>query len=357
MPHLVCIISDQAVPNLLFIRQFGQPSSEFFFISSQEMEERKATQNLIAALKLPHEKCHTLVIDANDALKIFEQLKGFSFPKETNYLINLTGGNKLMSQMVFQHFMDYPSRMYYAPIDSPNYQQLYPEVKSIPKNTEVKTSLQDYLMAYGFVIQSSLKYYEMNPSPQTLMGKIFKTQHPGKVKELREALKEENSKELKSYLSGEWFELYCYNFFKKAFQLKENQIACSVKIKRHDSESQQENDNEFDLMFVHQNDLYVMECKVYTVDKVSTEKFTGPMYKLASLSQSKNFGLKSKKYLAVLCNMPIDPKAKSQIDNAAQTLGINKIIDIEAFSTYSGKDILRVDHQFKLEQLLKKFSK
>lgn len=357
MTHLVCIISDQAVPNLLFIRQFAQPDSEFFFVSSKEMEEKNSTKNLIASLRLNPAKCHTIVIDANEALKIFDQLKSFPFSKNSQYLVNVTGGNKLMSQMVFQHFLDFKSKMYYAPIDSKDYQQLYPEIKSIPKNTEVKTSLQDYLKAYGFVIQSSLNYYEENPSPQTLMDKILKTKHPGKVKEISEALDDENSKESKSYLSGEWFELYCYNFFKTAFQLRENQIACSVKIKRFDSESLQENDNEFDLMFVHQNDLYVMECKVYKADKIRAEKFTSPMYKLASLSQSKNFGLKSKKYLAVLCNMPKDPKAISQIENAVQTLGISKILDIEAFATYTGRDILRVDQQFKIEQLLKKFSK
>uniref|UniRef100_UPI003742A73B Card1-like endonuclease domain-containing protein n=1 Tax=Algoriphagus formosus TaxID=2007308 RepID=UPI003742A73B len=246
--------------------------------------------------------------------------------------------------------------MYYAPIDSPEYQQLYPEIKSIPKNTEVKTSLQDYLMAYGFLIHDSLLYYEEKPSPEALMNKILKTKHPGKVKEITEALDEENTKESKSYLSGEWFELYCYKFFKNAFQLKDNQIACSVKIKRLGSDSQHENDNEVDLMFVHQNDLYVMECKVYKSDKIRAEKFTRPMYKLASLSQSKNFGLKSKKYLAVLCNKPKDPKAISQIENAVQTLGIDKILDIEAFANYTGKDILRVDQEFKVAQLLKKFN-
>lgn len=356
MPHLVSIVSDQAVPNLLFIRQFRQSDSEFYFVSSQEMEEKNATKNLIASLKIPADRCHTIQIDANSALRIFEQLKAFPFPKEASYLVNVTGGNKLMSQMVFQHFLNFESRMYYAPIDSVSYEQLYPEVKSIPKNIDVKTSLKDYLCAYGYSIESSLSYYEGKPSPQSLLNKVLKAGHPGKVDEIFRASDQEYKDANRSYLMGEWFELYCYSFFKQAFQLKDNQIACSVEIKRNDNHSPHGHDNEFDLMFVHQNDLYVFECKVYWTGTTKTDKLSQPMFKLASLSQSKNFGLKCKKYLAVLGQAPVDQKSIQQTENLRQTLGITKILDIEAFGKYSGKDILREDKEFKINQLLEKFN-
>lgn len=245
--------------------------------------------------------------------------------------------------------------MYYAPIDSLSYEQLYPEVKSIPKNTDVKTSLKDYLRAYGYSIESSLGYYEGKPSPQSLLAKVLKAGHPGKVDEISQASDQQYKGADKPYLTGEWFELYCYHFFKQAFQLKDNQIACSVEIKRNDNHSPHGHDNEFDLMFVHQNDLYVFECKVYPAEASKLDRISKTMFKLASLSQSKNFGLKCKKYLAVLGHAPVDRKSIQQTEDLRQTLGITKILDIEAFGKYSGKDILREDKEFKINQLLEKF--
>ena len=354
MAHLVSIISDQAVPNLLFIKQFTQPDSHFYFISSQEMEEKQATRNLKAALKLPEKKCHTIVIDANDALLVFDQLKGHAFPSDEDYLINLTGGNKLMSQMVFQHFLDFDSRMYYAPIGSQDYQVLYPEVERIPKDQSIKTSLDDYLRAYGFVAKSSLVYYEGKPAPDSLMRQVIKTGHPAKVKSILQASQQDYKGFDKGYLMGEWFELYCYKFFREAFSLSDNQIACSVGVKRADSDTPFEHDNEFDLMFIHQNDLYVFECKVYTQGKITTRKISQPMFKLASLTQK--FGLKCKKYMAVLGEFSRDTDSVRQLENLRLNLEIAKILDIDTFGQEAGRDILREDVDYKINQLLEKFN-
>lgn len=354
MPHLVSIISDQAVPNLLFIKQFTQPDSHFYFISSQEMEEKQTTRNLKAALKLPEKKCHTIIIDANDALLVFDQLRGHAFPRDTEYLINLTGGNKLMSQMVFQHFMDFDSKMLYAPIGSQNYQILYPEVGKIPKDQSIKTSLDDYLRAYGYLAESSLDYYVGKPSPQSLMNQVIQKGHPGKVKDIIKATDQNYKEDDKRYLMGEWFELYCYQYFKEAFDLDDSQIACSVGVKRADSLTSFDHDNEFDIMLVHQNDLYVFECKVYPTGITKMDRISKPMFKLASLSQ--NFGLKCKKYLTVLGKFSEDPKSTQQLENLKQNLGISKILDIDAFKQSSGSQILRDDPQIKIEQLIEKFN-
>lgn len=353
MINLLSIISDQAVPNLLFIRQFQEPDSEYFFVITKEMEDKQAFEHLIAALKIPLKKCHKVLIDANDALLIFEQLKAFPFPKDAEYLVNITGGNKLMSQMVFQHFLDYDTTMYYAPIGSDQYQMLYPEVGQIPKSQGIKTTLDDYLRAYGFLAESSLDYYEGGISPKAMMQQVIQKGHPGKVKAIMKGTHKEYKEADKKYLMGEWFELFCFDYFKKAFALEDSQIGCSVGIKRADSNTPFDHDNEFDLMFVHQNDLYVFECKVYPTGTTKMDRISKPMFKLASLSQ--NFGLKCKKYLAVLGQFSSDPKSAQQLENLRQNLGIHKILDIGAFSRHSGKDILREDFDFKINELLEKF--
>lgn len=354
MPHLLSIISDQAVPNLLFIRQFQQADSQYFFVTTQKMEDNHVTDHLIAALNLPEKKCHKVLIDANDALLITKQLQKFPFPGNEPFFVNLTGGNKLMSQMVFQHFIKTGSRMYYAPIDSDQYQQLFPEIQSIPKDPKISTSLDDYLRAYGFVARSSLNYYEGKPSPSRLMKQVIREGHPAKVSSIMRATHSEYKEPDKTYLMGEWFELYCYRFFKDAFELTDDQIACSVGVKRANSDTPFEHDNEFDLMFVHQNDLYVFECKVYPSGKTKMDRISGPMFKMASLSQK--FGLKCKKYIAILGELSPDPKSTKQLENLRLNLGIAKILDIDAFEKHAGKDILREDIDYKINQLLEKFN-
>lgn len=354
MPHLVSIISDQAVPNLLFIKQFGTESSAYYFVTTEKMEENAVTDHLMAALKLPENRCHKIRIDANDAALISQQLQAFAFPADAEYLVNLTGGNKLMSQLVFQHFVQFRSRLYYAPIDSNRYQQLYPSIASVPRDSAIKTSLDDYLRAYGFVAKSSLIYYEGTPTPDSLMQQVIKAGHPAKVHAILQAAQQDYKGLDKRYLMGEWFELYCYRFFKEAISLADNQIACSVGVKRADSNTPFEHDNEFDLMFIHQNDLYVIECKVYTLGNITTRKISQPMFKLASLTQK--FGLKCKKYMAVLGAFSQDPDSVRQLENLRLNLDISKMLDMDAFQTHTGKDILREDADFKINQLLEKFN-
>ncbi|EIM72318.1 hypothetical protein A3SI_19832 [Nitritalea halalkaliphila LW7] len=330
MLNFVCIVSEQAVPNLLFIRQFREKEAKFFFLSSKEMEERKMTKNIKAALRLPENRCFTVLIDANDAMVIFQQLQNYAFPKEGKYLVNITGGNKLMSQMVFQYFMDFDSEMLYAPIGSPDYQVLYPEVGRIPKDNSLKLSLDDYLRAYGYKAESSLDYYELEPSPSEIMRQLLQRGHPKNVDWISRASHQDYKKEDKRYLMGEWFELYCFKLFKELFNLDNSQIACSVGVKSIESDSAYPFDNEFDLMFVYLNDLYVFECKVYLADVIRLDKISPPIFKLASLSQ--NFGLQCKKFIAVLGQFSDDQKSLDQLENLRLSLGINKILDQEVFA-------------------------
>ncbi|RZS97140.1 Card1-like endonuclease domain-containing protein [Cecembia calidifontis] len=360
MPHLVSIISDQAVPNLLFIRQFAEANSHFYFISSQEMEEKQATENLKVALKLPPECCHTIVIDADDVVRIHYQLNKFNFPIEDAFLVNITGGNKLMSQMVFSHFQSYKALMFYAPINSDFYQQVYPQVLKIPKDPGIKLSLDEYLYAYGFEITGDLQYFKGNPKPTTLFWKVLDAGGAGNVPEIAKANLPGYKDADKNYLLGNWFELYCYQFFKRVFHLNDSQIGCSVGLKKIGSATSSNHDNEFDLMFIFKNDLYVFECKVYTSSKYSKDKYQIPMYKLASLTQK--FGLKCKKYLAVLAELPEVEESLDQLEQLRTNLGIDKLITLQDFMQYQDNQILtpnpvhKPDFQKKLNLLIEKFN-
>jgi hypothetical protein len=351
---LLSIISDQAGPNLLFIKQFAQPDSSFLFVSTVEMEGKNATANLINALRLPIKRCKTILIDANDAAKALTSLQAAKLSDKQKYLINLTGGNKLMSQMVFQHLQPFDAEMYYAPIASTSYQLLYPDIKQIPKNPDVIISLKEYLEAYGFEVQLNQSPLWGRPSPKTIFKKVLKTGHPGKVAEIAKATDQEYKEEDKGYLMGTWFEKYLHDHFQETLELAPNQIAYNVGIKRKDSTSNFDKDNEFDVMFIFKNNLYVFECKVYPTGKLKTNRISDPLFKLASLTQ--NFGLNCKKYFAYLGEFSADQQAITQVDNIRNNLGIERILDIQTFREDTGKDLLHVAIENKLELLRQKFN-
>jgi len=358
--YLLSIISEQALPTLHFIKQFGEPDSFFLFVSTVEMEENNATQHIMQALKLPIRQCKTIIIDANDAAQAKDNLMKAKLPIVGKYLVNLTGGNKLMSQMVFQHLQSYDSAMYYAPIQSDRYQQLYPEIISIPKDPEIKISLVQYLHSYGYEITGDMPYYKGTPKPTSLFKKVIDAGGAANVPEIKRSISPDYKENDKGYLSGDWFEFYCYQFFKRIFCLSESQIGCSVGLKKIGSSTINEHDNEFDLMFIFQNDLYVFECKVYSSKNYNKEKYQIPMYKLASLTHQ--FGLKCKKFLAVLAELPESPENLTQLEQLRSNLGIDKLISIEDFKNYIDRDILvskessKLNFKEKLELLQMKFN-
>jgi hypothetical protein len=355
MPQLLSIISDQALPTLHFIKQFRAPDSFFLFVSTVEMEEKNATNYIMEALHLPASQCRTIIIDANDAAKAKHVLIKANFSKSDQYLINLTGGNKLMSQMVFQHLQSFDAAMYYSPIASETYQQLYPEILQILKDPRIVISLQEYLGSYGFDLVKNMEVESYKPSPSTLFAKVMKVGHPGKVKEIAKATDQDYKEDDKNYLMGTWFEWYLYDHFRQTLQLPASQIAFNVGIKRKDNLGSMDKDNEFDILFIYKNDLYVFECKVYPTSKLKSDRISQPLFKLSSLTQ--NFGLKCKKYFAYLGEFTEDEQALDRLENIRHNLGVERILDIEIFRHSTGTDLLKANMDDKLQLLIQKFQK
>jgi hypothetical protein len=353
--YLLSIISEQALPTLHFIKQFGEPDSFFLFVSTVEMEKNNATHHIIEALKLPTKQCRTIIIDANDAAQAKDNLIKAELPKDGKYLINLTGGNKLMSQMVFQHLQSYDSAMYYAPIQSDRYQQLYPEINQVQKSLKIVISLDEYLEAYGFELVRNEAVMIHKSSPKKLFEQVLKAGHPGKVRLITTATDQDYKEDDKNYLMGTWFEWYLYDHFRQTLQLPASQIAFNVGIKRKDNLGSMDKDNEFDILFIYKNDLYVFECKVYPTSKLKSDRISQPLFKLSSLTQ--NFGLKCKKYFAYLGEFTEDEQALDRLENIRHNLGVERILDIEIFRHSTGTDLLKANMDDKLQLLIQKFQK
>lgn len=137
--------------------------------------------------------------------------------------------------------------------------------------------------------------------------------------------------ELRRYLGGEWFEEFSYFKLKEAFNLRDEDIAVSLKIYRENESTK--NDNELDVAFMFNNVLYVVECKVTMTGYGRDPKLVVDdyLYKLAAIS--KDFGLQVSAYIFTLHRMQtFSDEVKLNFLNRCRILGIKGIVTGKMFS-------------------------
>jgi len=324
---LVSLVSDQTIPNILAVHHFKP--DELLFISTREMEKKKKVSAILMALNKLHleYKNDSIIVQEDSILdchkKIDEWIKG---KKDAEFVVNLTGGTKIMSIAAYEFFKDYSSKMIYIPIAKNEFIVPFPKKRpGDPVKLDLRLSVIEYLTAYGLTVvnESHLNRYREEAIKQKDMSKwiaenynnlknILKwlcgilRDYRGKKQFLLEgeflgASNEEKQflsrlnfayngslvcKSLKhseiKYLTGGWLEEFC---FVKVSELLDRGIDDAV------IELQLKNrygvDNEFDVMFTKDNKLYFIECK--SLDQ-HEDKRTDALYKVGALQ--KEFGLK-----------------------------------------------------------------
>jgi hypothetical protein len=126
-----------------------------------------------------------------------------------------------------------------------------------------------------------------------------------------------NKKEI-NYLTGGWFEEYGYNLVREHIQLEDDKIGLDVQISHAGTQ------NEFDVMFVHENILYAIECKTALKDG-KRSLLNDTLYKLSPLKR--DFGLIVKGYLFTLDKNLRDGEGNITRDsqNRAALLGVQLV--------------------------------
>jgi hypothetical protein len=328
MATLVCILSKETLPNISFIKEFKTQITNYIFFTSKEMEDLLVSKNIINSLKLDVNQIDIIEIDANSVVKIDKKLNQLSLNKDEVYFVNITGGNKLMSTLIFDYFKKLKSTIYYSPINYATHQILYPEYKEIEKNKSLKVSLDEYLNAYGYEITSKgIKSNITNLSK--FFEKVIKHDNPGSVNEIKKATFQNDGIENKEFYMGGWFEEFLCETLMKEFQLNEEQIGFNIKIKNNLNFNQSNNDQEIDVLFIYNNTLHAIECKVYLGKNIKIDKISTPMFKLAAITN--NLGLSMKKYVCILGDYTTDINSNQRLDDLAQKLKINKVMTLSDF--------------------------
>lgn len=290
---LVSIVSRHNVPNYLFIKHMSKNDiKKHIFVSTQKMaENEKWLADSVGADNIEALQSIKL-IDEDDYAANVKALETAIAPEaDEEFVVNLTGGTKGMSLAVHFVFSKFNSKFFTVTQNSSNVYDF--QVGCRKKLTET-ISLEKYLALYGISIQSKgvpSKEEDANNIFRQLAAKGF---DKNKVEMLKNAHEHKNP-QIKSYRSGGWFENFSYFKIKRDYDIPDEAIAQGVKVVKSTSTAISDevkganNDNEIDVLFVKDNTLYTVECKV-GLDKKEIGECE---YKAAAIAQYLGFQVKS----------------------------------------------------------------
>jgi len=313
---LVNIVSDQAIPNLRFIKEFETAADGFLFITTNEMEREGKTNLLIHASRISEKDSRRIIVPSYNMREIEELLLNFGFSDEAEYLVNITGGTKPMSIVVLSLFSALRhAKIFYIPIGEGTYRQVHPRVVDADKKFRVKISLREYIESYGLeLLAKENKLSKDAKIAKSLFGQVVI--HSGDVKlidEIVNAHRNENPAD-KSYYSGGWFEEYIYWKIKNKLKLRNYEIAYNVRLRNQKSK------NEYDVVFLRNDSIYIVECKVFNESSLRS-KVEKSLYKLGALDD--DFGLKADAVLITTADIKgASPNISNSLIERAKSLHV-----------------------------------
>lgn len=330
---LVTIISKETIPNILVIKQWQDKIDSHIFIYTKEMVNQLKDVKVVCNIN-PN-KSKDILIDADDFSDLERQMKQVQLEEDNHYLVNITGGNKIMALSVFQYFNTKDTEIVYIPFNNKNTaSQIFPVIKANLRDKKIgyRLNVKEYFNAYGLKIQNENSMFSLDYSEEftktffekeyailyqdqwreiTRLWVLAEKQHKkdkkkGVVNEIaipnviNNAIKAINlpahidgklTVKEKEYLTGGWFEEYMFVFLRDKFKIEENHIAINVMFKNKYKDT---NPNELDVVFTLNNTIYVFECKSGAYTKQDFEKF---VYKFDSVRQ--DLGLSNQANLVV----------------------------------------------------------
>jgi len=376
---LVLLVSRETIPNFLAVKTFTEAQS-YVFITTMEMEdEHKGNRRewLINAANINTENSFTILVNAYNKEEINKKLNEFDWDRFDDVIVNLTGGTKLMALACYQFFFKKTGHLWYTP-ENNNQSYILVDNSSFRKNIDYKLSVSEYLACCG-IYKHKKKYTEKSPylhkefTQKFFENFILKKLPLKSIEFLRikfrgnEATKEDKklidkginldtydignevkkyitdlnyepsinsgcfSKKDLEYITGGWFEEYIYHLISQKINDPEKirlGIVLNPKASKSDKAAYFTN-NDLDVVFTHNNALYVVECKSGGMN--DNELFNKTVYLASALRRY--FGLTVKSVLCTLSSMTEEQKEK------AETLGISSF-DLSTFTSESAIDII-----------------
>lgn len=351
----ICLISDQAAPNLLPVLDDDFKPKEAIFVVTERMKEKAAF--LAETFQKKNIKVRTVTLKdefnfgemEEDFFRLAEELS------EQNIALNVTGATKLISIAAENAFAALGAPIFYVDTDnkrivfiSKDENGQWQQDRAL--NTNI--NLDIYLSSYGAAIrhksqpEKRQKYLD-SVTPWVKKYQDYKTEIPNinglaassvqngyksdfkkvyKSQKLDEMLRGLDyaqlvdysgstvnflNKEKFAFLSGGWLEDFVYDQIKDLPKIDD--IACGAEVansafQKDKNEFQKQNlgnMNEFDVVFMANNKLHIIECKTLLMDKGNKAGGVKPEEILYKLETLKDYGgFMSKKCLVTYFPVP-----------------------------------------------------
>lgn len=386
---IVSIVSAQTIPNIQIIKQFGNENTNYLFITSSEMRNKQKDKQIMEAA---HIKGDSLLIDdENNGNEIVQKLNVINFSCYDSIFVNITGGNKIMSNAVYSFFTKMNNaQILYTGIGKG-------KILSLKDNRTIDLqytlSLEDFFTACGIIInkgslsgipfETTQKIFnnflkidilnfkdEFNALRQMREENKCRWNYDANIERFTEAIgfsipqfeNKQHEKKIIKYLTGEWLEEYIYYKIKDELKLDDDKIACGITItseERNINDINETNDinaltgkectqmanNELDVAYVLNDTLHTIECKTSIWDFRDGKQInilTETIYKADSIQ--KRFGLLPKTTILTCTNFSYDQQRANSFVQPILRANISGIKIVE------GK---MLENETKLSKLIK----
>lgn len=306
---IVSLVSDQTIPNVQIIKEFGTSDTDYLFILTASMQRKGVVDWITSSAKIS--SFQSILVNEYSIADITEQLKNHDYSPYERLIVNITGGTKIMILSVYNFFKKkVNAEIYYVTGQGNTFLDL---TNGVTKNFSHTITLEEYLTAYGFSIKKSQpsgvsfeqtqKIYEKYKEGtfdfysdafafiKERRGKCIAVEEFSKVSEFLNKIGYQPhtpnclSKLETKYLTGEWFEEYIGEKIRLELNLSEDSLLIGAIIRKTIPEKQELNspiellnvdahstspDNEIDIMFIHDNKFHVIECKTSIIAGTQT---------------------------------------------------------------------------------------
>lgn len=347
---IVVITTAQTIPLYLLIKTLYEQNDNVVLITTAKMtaQGQYISEELDMDVK-------TIALEESleenwDAMhKVFEK----AFPDGGNYVVDLTGGTKLIAVSVYDFFSkERKAEFTYVPLSKNGFLSL--PASDITDFT-CKIGVRDFLaVSLGLEIKCDSPYsdqkdaevmygiFASSASMQKLADRIRRVDKNSRRKGLRSLtayrlkapvnrvrgqLSSENGKPKNAvsagfvqYITGGWFEEYIYYLVERTIKPDDIQIGAHIRS------NGATNSNELDVSFTIDNALYVIECKTL----VDSSLFTDTTYKSDSVVTK--FGLKARSIICTLSPLNEEQKQRAK-RRGVKAIGGNDIKNPAIFKT------------------------
>jgi hypothetical protein len=305
----VCIISEQFLPNYLFLVEKAKETDEILLIVSKAFEIK--AEYGMKQLQTLGKKIGLLVLSAEDVEedwgRMIEEITG-QLAQDCKYLVNLTGGTKYMAMAVQKAFEGFKTECFYIPL--PKNYIIKPMQSDDHYREPIKhrVSVEECLRTFGVEIvktyeplcdfattkrcfelfvtrKLSRRLEDLRKAQSRISAKSVVEQIPvapfeavtTNVENIKNFLKDLNdpiyakalTKADISYLRGRWFNEHLYYLVKN--HVKPEDIAFNVAVNAPLADKNEIIKTYLDLCFVRNNKLFVLGSRVFNNNKAPRE--------------------------------------------------------------------------------------